>query len=191
MDTFNQTPASGLMLVAGMVVLMWVVFRQRNRNRRASKSTPVGRLEPYQSQTLSPLAAPPEAIRWQVEMHETARDLKAEIDSKLALLQSLVAMARQESERLEAAIARAERVGLSASRDALEEIETASARIVPLADDALNSERADHAAWLQASQQRQIFRLADLGHEPSAIAQALEMPLGDVELALSLRERSA
>jgi hypothetical protein len=38
--------------------------------------------------------APPEVLRWQVEMHETARDLKAELDSKLSAIQALVAMAR-------------------------------------------------------------------------------------------------
>jgi hypothetical protein len=39
-------------------------------------------------------------------MHETARDLKAEIDSKLLALQALVNVAREERERLEAVIER-------------------------------------------------------------------------------------
>jgi hypothetical protein len=45
--------------------------------------------------------APAEFTRWQVEMHETARDLKAELDSKIGVLQALVAMARKETQRLE------------------------------------------------------------------------------------------
>ena len=53
------------------------------------------------------LDAPPEVARWQLEMHETARELKAEIDSKLLALQALVNVAREEREKLEAAIAQA------------------------------------------------------------------------------------
>lgn len=53
--------------------------------------------------------APPEWTRWQVAMHELARDLKGEIDTKLAALQTLVALARQESDRLEALLAQTQR----------------------------------------------------------------------------------
>ena len=46
-------------------------------------------------------------------MHETARELKGELDSKLSALQALVLIARQESQRLEAAIKTAEAMEIS------------------------------------------------------------------------------
>ncbi len=39
-------------------------------------------------------------MRWEVEMHDTARELKAELDSKISALMSLVRTAREEQERL-------------------------------------------------------------------------------------------
>lgn len=49
--------------------------------------------------------APPEVLRWHVELHETARDLKAEIDTKLVALQVLTKQAREEADRLERLLA--------------------------------------------------------------------------------------
>jgi hypothetical protein len=41
--------------------------------------------------------------QWQVEFHETCRDLKAEIDSKMRALQILIVEANAAAERLEKA----------------------------------------------------------------------------------------
>lgn len=51
-----------------------------------------------------------ETMRWEVEMHDTARELKAELDSKMSALMSLVRTAREEQERLEHLIEDARRV---------------------------------------------------------------------------------
>jgi hypothetical protein len=59
--------------------------------------------------------APREVVRWQVEMHETARDLKAELDSKISVLQTLVGMAREERQRLEETMHQAAQMGLPSS----------------------------------------------------------------------------
>ena len=47
--------------------------------------------------------APPEIVRWQVAMHETARDLSAQLDSKMSALQVLIADADRAAARLETA----------------------------------------------------------------------------------------
>lgn len=44
--------------------------------------------------------APPEAVRWHVEMHEIARDAKAELDSKMRALTVLLRDAAEQEERL-------------------------------------------------------------------------------------------
>jgi hypothetical protein len=51
--------------------------------------------------------APADVLQWQVELHQTARDLKAEIDTKLSALRAVALIAREESERLERLLAEA------------------------------------------------------------------------------------
>jgi hypothetical protein len=51
--------------------------------------------------------APVEVLRWEVEMHKTARDLKAELDSKILALQAVTKEAQAERLRLEEAIRKA------------------------------------------------------------------------------------
>lgn len=51
--------------------------------------------------------APVEVLRWEVEMHKTARDLKAELDSKILALQAVTKEAHAERLRLEEAIRKA------------------------------------------------------------------------------------
>jgi hypothetical protein len=140
--------------------------------------------------------APPELLRWQVEMHETARDLKAELDSKLAAMQALIALARRERGLLADAIARAEGGQVDVPQDTLAAIESlgdpaalddaerlalvaSQIRLLPGGTHGDLFERDRHA--LAAG------RLADQGLSPASIAQHLQLPLGEVELLLSLR----
>jgi hypothetical protein len=122
------------MLLAGVALLVWVLLRRVYRKRsgrpksriapqsppwRAKKSAAANRDE-----TRQPLIdAPPEILRWQLEMHETARDLKAELDTKIHVVQTLVGMACEESQRLEAAIDQSRRLGLPRRAETLQQIE--------------------------------------------------------------------
>lgn len=63
------------------------------------------------------LAAPREFRQWEVEMHEIARELSGQLDSKIVLLEHLIRTAQQESARLEDLLQRVE-PALSASREA-------------------------------------------------------------------------
>ena len=51
--------------------------------------------------------SPATVDRWEVQMHDTARDLSGQLDSKLSMLQALVAEADRAAARLDAALARA------------------------------------------------------------------------------------
>ena len=101
---------SNIMLLAGMSLMIFLLMR--NLSRRSSGKS-IGRQlkesanhfktkEPRKDGRL--LDAPAQVGRWQVEMHETARDLKAELDSKILILQSVIKTARQEIDRLETVI---------------------------------------------------------------------------------------
>jgi hypothetical protein len=100
-------------VAAGIALLTWLLLRRtyfRKRLKTPIESFPRSS-RAVATRALQPLKdAPPELLRWQVEMHETARDLKAELDSKISVAQTLVGMAREECERLEAAIERANRL---------------------------------------------------------------------------------
>lgn len=98
---------------AGLGMACWLLLR--HASRRIKRQSPeasahLQELLPEKSRDRALLDAPPEAARWQVELHETARELKAEIDSKLLALQTLVNIAREERGRLEEALKRAKAI---------------------------------------------------------------------------------
>jgi hypothetical protein len=50
------------------------------------------------------LDSPDELVRWEVEMHEIARELSARLDTKIGVLAQLIRDADRASDRLEAAL---------------------------------------------------------------------------------------
>lgn len=182
---------SDAMFGAGVLMLVVILLRRFWRYQRKTKKekTPVSRRQLDTRQDKPLLDAPPEIIRWHVEMHETARDLKAELDSKMSALQGIVRIANEESARLEAAIARAEQLGISPYPDTLAAIEglnaTADAGALVLPESPPVSEGDPVGTQLGA-----VYQLADQGLAPSAIARSLGTSLGDVELIMSLRPES-
>lgn len=176
--------ASWGLFAFGVLMVIFMLTRRSRRylsKTRREQNQPVTRLvEPNRDRAL--VDAPREVLRWQVEMHETARDLKAELDSKMGALQALVRQASAESARLEAAIQRAERLGISTSRDTLREIER-------LADDDASQPRLPQLGGVVFGDPHrdQIYSLADGGLAAPTIAAQLGASIGDVEMVLSLR----
>jgi len=171
-------------LAAGVLLMIFfLVKRSRGyirRTRRGSHDKHPPLVEPDRDTIL--LDAPPEILRWQVGMHDTARELKAELDSKISVLMATMRLAREESERLEAAIQRAEQLGISSCRDTLSEIE----RIAEESD--LTTGRLPTIVESSLEQHHaRILALADAGCGAQAIADRLGIPRGDVELMLSVR----
>lgn len=167
------------MLFAGVALMVVILLRryrryfaQLKREQRRSKkpSAPDLRRDGVPGSPL--IDAPVEALRWQVEMHETARELKAELDSKISVLQTLV---RKADERIATLSAAGERSQTTTSLEfASDEAAPKPAVIPPGApgNDALR---------------RSIYQLADRGWDARSIATEIERPIGDVELILSLR----
>lgn len=196
--------ASSILMLAGIVLAIFFLMRgsaagwMRSR-RNANDPKEIERMLGSRSRDSALADAPAEVLRWQVEMHETARDLKAEIDSKLSALQALVVLARQEAERLEAAIRRAADGGIGgddAPRDTLAAIERLADPAALDDPDKLAEVAAQcpsHASATAADPFHDnertiaIARLADRGHSSVEIARRLGRPLGEVELLLGLR----
>ena len=95
-----------LLLCAGIALASWLLLRGSKggwaKSQRATADPrEVRRSLVETSRDMALSDAPPEVLRWHVELHETARDLKAEIDTKLAALQALTRLAQEEADRLE------------------------------------------------------------------------------------------
>jgi len=95
---------SQMMLVAGMVMLGWMLIRRQLRSRRRMHDLDLStrdlriQLAKVDKPTGVPLSsAPIETQRWQVEMMDLQRDLKAELDTKIMVMQVLI---RQADERI-------------------------------------------------------------------------------------------
>lgn len=182
--------ASWGMFACGVLLLIFLLMKRSRRYvrraRRESRREHKRLAEPKQDAAL--IDAPPEILRWQVGMHEMARDLKAELDSKIGVLQATIRLASEESERLEAAIERAEKLGLRNCPDTLDEIERIADQADPTVGnlpefDNLQDEATAHLDPHRAN----IFALADQGCASQAIADQTGVPRGDVEFLLSLR----
>lgn len=95
--------AAGMMAFAGvslmLVILLRKYFRYHGRVKRESRREQTGTRRPTHA-----LEPPKDAMRWQVEFHETCRDLMAELDSKMRALQIMTAEAQAAAERLEQAL---------------------------------------------------------------------------------------
>jgi hypothetical protein len=110
---------NSLLFAAAVGALVFFLMRFWSRRYLHSLKAPATQAEPLASRRIrdadkdQPLRHSPADIeRWQVEMHDLARDLKGELDTKIAVLQRLVIDAREAAERLKAAIERTD----SASR---------------------------------------------------------------------------
>jgi len=123
---------------------------------------------------------------------------RAEVEDRVAALQSLILAARQESERLEAniAITRSQRLRGRDSLAALEELADPAAiddpRALDRAAGSLPPLPAGVAGDLFTADEKtlKIARLIHQGHSVPEIARRLQLPLGEVEFLVSLRPDS-
>jgi len=94
-------------LGAVLLVVVLMLFRsQRSLGRRSSPAPPLApapRKEPSRPPLHS--GAPAAAGNWEVQMHEVARELSAQLDSKMGLLEQLIREADRAASRLETALA--------------------------------------------------------------------------------------
>ena len=96
-----------LMMLAGFVMLGWILARRtikrRKRlfqeNRQADRS--MKQLQSTKQHAVPLSDAPVEAQRWQVAMFDLQRELKAELDTRIAVVQTLVRQADQRIDQLQ------------------------------------------------------------------------------------------
>lgn len=154
-------------LVATITMLMRL-YRYQSRQKRGGSSLPSKHQIEKDSRGLR-AGAPDSIVRWEVEMQELARDLKAEIDSKMVALEHLIHEADRAAGRLETALASAP----PAATDTECAEEPQATKLQTPESEALREE---------------VYTLADYGFSVADIASRLATPIGQVELILRLRE---
>src|SRR5271166_5959482 len=98
-----------LVLLAGIAVFLLIRARgelARQRRHWAMEDSENGKHKEVAGFS-PPRCLPDDLAQWEVGMHETARQLSAQLDAKLSLLQSLIVEADRAAARLEDALDRA------------------------------------------------------------------------------------
>lgn len=98
---------SQMMLLSGFVLLGWIMVRRTIRARRRGRRDAAD-WKQLEKQTAAraasavPLAdAPVEVLRWQSAMFDLQRELKAELDTKISVVQAMIRLADQRIATLE------------------------------------------------------------------------------------------
>lgn len=156
-----------LLAVAGFVMLGWVLARRQLKMRkRVNRETRVANRELEKIRTHRepqlPLAdAPPETQRWQVALFDLQRELKAELDTRIVVVQTLL---RQVDDR----IARLEKLQSSVPSESLT---TGPSRQAPIS--------------ISQAQIDQIAAMVRDGFTTDEIAAKTGLPIGDVEISVA------
>lgn len=138
----------------------------------------------------SPAVPAPDALqRWEVEMHDLGRELSARLDSKMSVLQHLIRDADRAAARLESAMAA---TGPGPRAPILPPEGQRANQAEALFSGA--SAAGEASAYGRPGQTHpgrydEIYLMADYGHPAAEIAKKLGLPIGEVELILSLRTR--
>jgi hypothetical protein len=98
-DSTSGEFRSNMMLVAGVGILIWVLLRRSHKSRvkRAHEDRAIAKqqrqLQSHRDSGAPTVDAPPEILRWQSSMFDLQRELKAELESKISVLQAVVRIA--------------------------------------------------------------------------------------------------
>jgi hypothetical protein len=198
---------TGTIVVLGMLALVvaWLLFRSHRYFSRVQRRTvtPFVPPSPEPAQRGHHLEAPDEMVRWEIEMHDLARELSGKLDSKMGALEHLIGEADRAAARLERALAAATRPGQQ-NPTAAERLQPADPAGPPRG--AAPSSQADALKAIEGKQpscdgsdsqpahspsarqrQQEIYTLADYGYDAVEIARRVGSPVGEVELVLGLR----
>jgi hypothetical protein len=206
--TFAELTPSQVALFAGIGLFVFVILRRTARTFKSSPSpsprsnnddaTPsrAATMLPLGSARIRSVAGSSEHEAWEVEMHELARELRSQIDTKMRALEALIRTADEAIMRLDQAIDRAESLGI------IEEHVSVAARATwgsPTAAHGTLAESASRQNTLRAAPKsrplriddearfERVYALADAGLSASKIATQIGSQVGEVELILSLR----
>jgi hypothetical protein len=171
----NQMISGGLLIVGIVFICAWLLMRIRKRSLRGpGHPTAQEHLERYKQKD----AVRDDLERLMVDIEQLAKRLGAQLDAKSLQLEKLIDDADLRVGQLQQALR--EQHGQPSSLPAEPSDDAQEARPAPAAGLAPAAPPADPLA-------ADVYRLADAGHDPPAIARQLDEHVGKVELILALR----
>ncbi len=150
-----------LLWLAALAVVTALLLRRtyRRLGRRRKAEPALARVPRPASERRQLSDAPPEIARYEVQLHETARELTAVLDSKMVALNCLIAQAQAKIDRLESLL----------------DQQRPNAPPEPQPAPALEGEHAE------------VFALAAEGFSAATIAHRTHTPLAEVQKLLAER----
>jgi hypothetical protein len=197
----------------GLALLIVILLARSRRYFRQVRQYQAPRSDASGSPALprsAQAAMPPRDFeKWEVAMHDLARDLSGQLDSKIRILELLIREADKAAARLETSLART-RSSTEPARETARSITAApndknSANSQPAVVGGLLRKNvaepiaaaaprtAAIASPLAADKPRfdRVYALADAGLSPSTIANQIGSQVGEVELILGIRARGS
>lgn len=207
-----EVQAANVVFLAGVALACAVLLFRSQRRLRQQRASQTAAPSPWSPRELSHAAAPNrldaplELQRFEVQMHETAREAMARIDNKIGILEHLIRDADARIARLQAVgewmdrSAKIDAAKLDAGPGAephahagsgivLSKLSAGSrGQAVSTANRQAESAPPKPAKGDPAGRSRaEIYALADSGHTSAEVAGRLNRPIGEVELILGLR----
>lgn len=157
-----DTQRAQLLAVAGFVMLGWVLARRQIRLKKRlfvesrSANKELEKIRTRKDPVLPLSDAPAETQKWQVALFDLQRELKAELDTRIVIVQTLV---RQADAKIQ--------------------------RLTELQNEAVQTSTAAPPSTPLDERRGEVETLVVKGHTAAEIAAATEMPIGDVELMIA------
>lgn len=176
MAVTELNPSALALLVVALALSGFLLFRTQRYFARSARSN-LDQQSGAEPRRLDLDVAPREARRWEVEMHELARDVSGRLDSKMRVLEHLVAEADRAAARLEAALAKVQ------PDSAIPPAGAVPADRTPRAEEPGLSDASDPAVC------EEVYTLSDYGYATADIAHRLRLSVEEIGRILSLREQ--
>ena len=186
MFLFAKMELTDLFLVAGIaLVTAWMLGRSRRFFRRSRSSDPIVHTERPAAKTPGiPVDAPPELLRWEVHMQETARELSAQLDNKMRALQTLVAEADRAALRLEQARAKTQ---ATETRQTVVKLPREGVQTPEAAGRSSEETKNSSPALTDEAIKEEAYILSDYGFTPLDIASRVGTSVDEVRRILAER----
>ena len=174
-----DSPSAQWFFFAAMAVMCLVLLRRSyryfSRARKANQGVLVKTKRPGHKDRGHHLDLPDEALRWEVEMEEIAREVSARIDTKVAVLRTLIADADRAAQRIEEALTQFQTVERIAEESSAGELEP----------------RSEATLSATGREYEEACTLADYGFSVPDIASRLSLARSQVEAILASRTQES
>ena len=204
MDVLAESMIGGgaqLIFLLGLALVIFILLVRSKRYFRQVTQYRLPAPRPARKmETPKTVSVPPRDLeKWEVQMHDLARDLTGQLDSKIRVLELLIREADEAAARFEAAAAKTR--GAPLRRIARDALAPPAASMPPSSNEA-TAPRVVRAARSTGEARKplevtnnprfeRVYALADAGMSAATIAKQIGTQIGEVELILSLRGKPA